>query len=88
MNVVAVIEAEVGGMESVLKPPSDLVLKRKLVTYRRLPVIISNCLVEATQAGNVSAVKLLLENGADVNALLVYDEFVLVGTERVCVQYN
>lgn len=52
---------------------------------RRLSVITSSCLVAAIQAGSASAVKILLENGADLNAPLIYHEFVLVGTEKVCV---
>lgn len=41
-------------------------------------------MVAAIQAGNVDTVKLLLEKGVDVNTPLIYQEFVLVGTEKVC----
>lgn len=49
-----------------------------------LSVISNSCLVAAVQAGNVDTVKLLLKNGANVNAPLVYKEFVLTGAKEVC----
>lgn len=62
------LQQKEGSLAELRFPSPGGVFQRK--PRLRLSVVASSCLAAAVQAGNVNIVKLLLENGADVNVLL------------------